>query len=117
MNALRNNVQLIGNLGNSPELKTLDSGSKRVKFNMATNESYTNLKGEKVTETQWHNIIAWGKTAELMTELLDKGKLVLVSGKITSRTYEDNEGIKRIITEIVASEFLLLSPKSENIPF
>jgi single-strand DNA-binding protein len=117
MNALRNRVQLIGNLGNIPEVKTLESGSKLAKFTMATNETYKNQKGEKITETQWHNIISWGKTAELMEQLLDKGKQVLIEGKITSRSYDDKDGVKKYITEIVANDFLVMTPKSESIPF
>ena len=118
MNALKNKVQLIGNLGNNPEVKVFDGGNKLAKFTMATNETYTNNKGEKVTDTQWHNIIAWGKTAELMEQLLEKGKQVLVEGKLTNRTYDDKEGNKRYITEIVANEFMLLGAKQgEKLPF
>lgn len=113
MNALRNKVQLIGNLGMNPEVRKLDGGSSVAKFTMATNESYTNKKGEKVEDTQWHNVVAWGKTAELMGELLAKGKEVMVEGKLTSRSYDDKEGNKRYITEIVAHEFLLLTRKDE----
>ena len=85
---------------------------------MATNETYKNQKGEKVEETQWHNIVAWGKTAELMEQLLAKGKEVMVEGKLTSRSYEDKEGNKRYITEVVAQEFLLLGAKqAADLPF
>ena len=118
MNALKNKVQLIGNLGNTPEIKDLESGSKLAKFTMATNEIYKNQKGEKVTETQWHNIIAWGKTAELVEQLLDKGKQVMIEGKLTSRSYDDKDGNKRYITEVVANEFLLITPRKEgDLPF
>ncbi len=118
MNALKNKVQLIGNLGSNPEVKALDGGNKIAKFTMATNEVYHNKKGEKVTETQWHNIVAWGKTADLVEQLLEKGKQVLVQGKLTNRSYEDKEGNKRYITEIVAQDFLLLTPKEEAVlPF
>ncbi len=113
MNALRNKVQLIGNLGMNPEVKKLDGGNSVGKFTMATNESYTNKKGEKVEDTQWHNIVAWGKTAELMGDLLTKGKEVMVEGKLTSRSWEDKDGNKRYITEVVVSEFLLLTRKEE----
>lgn len=113
MNALRNKVQLIGNLGMNPEVKKLDGGNSVAKFTMATNESYTNKKGEKVEDTQWHNIVAWGKTAELMGDLLTKGKEVMVEGKLTSRSWEDKDGNKRYITEVVVSEFLLLTRKEE----
>ena len=118
MNALRNKVQLIGHLGANLEVKKLDGGKTIAKFSMATNESYKNQKGEKVEETQWHNIVAWGKTAELMEQLLAKGKEVMVEGKLTSRSYEDKEGNKRYITEVVAQEFLLLGAKqAADLPF
>ena len=113
MNALRNRVQLIGHLGMNPEVKKLDGGNSVGKFTMATHESYTNKKGEKVEDTQWHNIVAWGKTAELMGDLLTKGKEVMVEGKLTSRSWEDKDGNKRYITEVVVSEFLLLTRKEE----
>lgn len=108
MNTLRNKVQLIGHLGNSPEILTLESGKKLAKFSIATNETYRNNKGEKITDTHWHNIIAWGKTAELVENYVPKGKEIGVEGKLTTRSYEDKEGIKRYITEVVCSELLLL---------
>ena len=111
MNTLRNKVQLIGNLGNSPEIITLDSGKKLAKFSIATNESYKNAQGEKVTETQWHNVVAWNKTAEIVEQYLDKGKEVAVEGKLTSRSYDDKDGNKRYITEVVVSELLMLGSK------
>ncbi len=108
MNALKNKVQLIGNLGNDPEIIILDSGSKLAKFSMATNETYKNSKGERVTETQWHNVVAWGKTAEIVENYLMKGKEVAVEGKLTSRSYETKDGDKRYITEIQCTELLML---------
>ena len=108
MNTLRNKVQLIGHVGNSPEILTLESGKKLAKFSIATNETYKNNKGEKITDTHWHNIIAWGKTAELVENYVPKGKEIGVEGKLTTRSYEDKEGIKRYITEVVCSELLLL---------
>ena len=108
MNTLRNKVQLIGHVGNTPEILTLDSGKKLAKFSIATNETYKNNKGEKITDTHWHNIIAWGKTAELVENYVPKGKEIGVEGKLTTRSYEDKEGIKRYITEVVCSELLLL---------
>ncbi|MCF6348481.1 MAG: single-stranded DNA-binding protein [Flavobacteriaceae bacterium] len=113
MNTLRNKVQLIGNLGNNPEVITLDSGKKLAKFSIATNDSYTNAKGEKVENTQWHNIIAWNKTAEMVEKYLVKGKEIAVEGKLTSRSYEDKEGVKKYITEIVCNEILFLGSKGE----
>ena len=105
----------------NPEIKELDGGRKVAKFTLATNEVYKNQKGEKVQDTQWHNIVAWGKTASLMEELLNKGKEVLVEGKLTNRSWDDKEGNKRYITEIVTSDFLILTTKNqsktEEIPF
>lgn len=109
MNTLRNKVQLIGHVGNAPEILTLESGKKLAKFSIATNESYKNAKGEKITDTQWHNVVAWGKTAELVENYVPKGKEIGVEGKLTSRTYEDKDGVKRYITEVVCNELLLLS--------
>lgn len=108
MNALRNKVQLIGHVGNAPEIVTLESGKKLAKFSIATNESYKNAKGEKITDTQWHNIVAWGKTAELIESYVPKGKEIGIEGKLTSRSYEDKEGQKRYVTEVVCNELLLL---------
>ncbi|MDV7137354.1 single-stranded DNA-binding protein [Maribacter sp. TH_r10] len=111
MNALRNKVQLIGNLGNDPEIVNLDGGSKLAKFSIATNETYKNAKGEKVTDTQWHNVVAWGKTAEIVENFLMKGNEVAVEGKLTHRSYETKEGEKRYITEIRCNELLMLGNK------
>ena len=108
MNALRNKVQLIGNTGNDPEIINLESGKKLAKFSIATNENYNNEKGEKVTDTQWHNVVAWGKTAELIEKYVTKGKEVAIEGKLTHRSYEDKSGEKRYVTEVVAGELLLL---------
>ena len=108
MNSLRNRVQLIGNLGNDPEMVTLENGSKLAKFSIATNETYKNAQGEKITDTQWHNVVAWGKVAEIAENYLVKGKEVAVEGKLVSRSYENKEGEKRYITEIKCNELLLL---------
>ncbi|MEM9077612.1 MAG: single-stranded DNA-binding protein [Bacteroidota bacterium] len=108
MNALKNKVQLIGNLGNDPEIIILENGNKLAKFSMATNETYKNSNGERVTDTQWHNVVAWGKTAEIVESYLIKGKEVAVEGKLTSRSYETKEGEKRYITEIQCKELLML---------
>lgn len=108
MNALRNKVQLIGNLGMNPEVKILDGGKKLAKLTIATNETYKNAKGERVTETQWHNLTAWGKTAELVEKYLSKGSEVAVEGKLINRNYTDKEGVKRYSTEIQINEILML---------
>lgn len=107
MNTLRNKVQLIGNLGNDPEIINLESGKTLAKFNLATNESYTNSKGEKITDTQWHNVVAWGKTAQIIEKYMTKGKEIAIEGKLTTRSYDDKEGIKRYITEVVCNELLM----------
>ena len=108
MNTLRNKVQLIGNLGNDPEIVTLESGKKLAKFSIATNDSYKNNKGERVTDTQWHNVVAWGKTAEIIESFVTKGKEVAIEGKLTTRSWEDKEGQKRYTTEVVCNELLML---------
>ena len=111
MNSLRNKVQLIGNLGNNPEIITLESGKKLAKFSIATNESYKNAQGEKITETQWHNVIAWNKTADIVENYLEKGREIAIEGKLTSRSYDDKDGNKRYVTEIIVNELLLLGGK------
>ena len=111
MNTLRNKVQLIGNLGNDPEILKLDSGRTRAKFALATSNTYRNAKGEKVKDTQWHTIIAWGKQAEILEQYATKGKEIAVEGKLSNRSYETPEGEKRYITEIVCNEILLLGSK------
>jgi len=108
---IKNRVQLIGNLGGTPEVKEMENGNKMARFSLATSEFYTNKKGEKVTETQWHNIVVWGKLATLAEKLLQKGVQVAVDGKLSTRVYTDKEGVKKYFTEINASEFLLLERK------
>ena len=111
MNTLRNKVQLIGNLGNDPEIINLDSGSKLAKFSIATNESYKNSQGEKVVDTQWHNVVAWGKIAEIIENFVTKGKEIAIEGKLTTHSWEDKEGVKRYTTEVVCNELLMLGNK------
>lgn len=86
MYALRNKVQLIGNLGNAPEVKTTENGKKLATFSIATSESYRNAKGEKVKDTQWHRVVAWGKVAEIAEKYLEKGKEVAIEGKLVNRS-------------------------------
>lgn len=111
MNALKNKVQLIGNLGNAPEIKNTEKGRKLAKFSIATNETYYNAKGEKVVETQWHNVVAWGKIADVVEKYLTKGMEVAIEGKLMNNNYTDKDGIKRFITQIQVNEFLLIGPK------
>jgi single-strand DNA-binding protein len=108
MNTLRNKVQLIGNVGNDPEIKTLENGKKLAHLTIATNEKYTNDKGEKIEQTEWHRVTAWGKMAEIVDMYIVKGKEVAIEGKLTHRTYDDKNGEKRYITEVVVNEILLL---------
>lgn len=110
---LRNNVRLIGNLGQNPDVKELAGGKKLAKFSLATSESYKNEQGEKITETQWHNLIAWGKQADVIAKYLKKGSEVAVDGKIHSRNYTDKEGVKRYVTEIVVNELLMIGGKKD----
>jgi len=100
----KNKVQLIGHLGNKPDIRVTDKGKKHVRFSIATNELYVNAKGEAVASTYWHNIVAWGKTADKAEQLLDKGSEVSVEGKLVSRSYIDKEGNKRYITEVQINE-------------
>lgn len=108
MYALKNKVQLIGNLGNTPEVKTFDSGKKKASFRMATTEVYRNAKGEKVKETTWHNLIVWGKLADIAEKHLTVGKEVAIEGKLINRSYDDKDGNKKYITEIQVNELLML---------
>jgi len=114
MSTLKNKVQLIGNVGNEPEITNLESGKKVAKFSIATNESYKDSNGEKVTNTQWHTIVGWGKIAEIVEKYVGKGKEVALEGKLTSRSYETKEGEKRYVTEVVIDEILLLGIKGED---
>ena len=109
MMQLKNSVQLIGRLGKDPELQQLKNGGCLTKFSLATNDSYKNARGERVMETQWHNLIAWGRVAELMEKLLQKGNEVMVRGKLTHQSYEDKSGITRYSSQVVVSEFMLLN--------
>ena len=112
MYALKNKVQLIGNLGGKPEVKETENGKKLATFSIATNESYRNAKGEKVTETQWHRVVAWGKVAEIAAKYLDKGKEIAIEGKLVNRSYTDKDGNKKYINEVQISELLMLGAKT-----
>lgn len=108
MNALKNKVQLIGHVGQDPEIKNLDGGKKLANITIATNEVYYKENGDKVENTEWHRVSAWGKTAEIIEKYVIKGKEIAIEGKLTHRSYDDKEGIKRYITEVVANEVLLI---------
>jgi single-strand DNA-binding protein len=108
MNAMKNTVQLIGNVGNDPEIKNLDGGKKVANLTIATNDSYKNDKGEKVEQTEWHKVVAWGKTAEIIEKYVTKGLQIAIEGKLTHRSYDDKNGEKRYITEVLVNDVLLL---------
>lgn len=105
---MRNKVQLIGHVGQEPEIKNLDGGKKVASITLATNEVYTNQKGEKVENTEWHRITAWGKLADLIEKYVTKGKELAIEGKLSHRSYDDKDGIKKYVTEIIANEVMLL---------
>ena len=108
MYALKNKVQLIGNLGGQPEIRTTSGGKKLARFSLATNESYRNAKGEKVTETLWHNLVAWGKVADIAEKYLGKGSEIAIEGKLINRRYNDRDGNKKYICEVQVNEMLML---------
>lgn len=107
---LRNSVQLIGRLGKDPEIKTFSSGKKLATLTLATNETYTNQKGEKVKDTQWHNLVIWGKLVGIAQNYLKKGNEVAIEGKLVHRMYESN-GEKKYITEISVNDLVMLGGK------
>ena len=111
MTNLRNSVKLIGHLGKDPEVRTFESGKKMATFSIATTDSYKNQKGEKVQDTQWHNIVIWGKLADIAGQYLKKGSEVAVEGKLVHRACETSAGEKRNTTEINVNEMLMLGGK------
>ena len=116
MYAIKNKVQLIGNLGQEPDIRTTETGKKVARFSIATNDIYRNSRGERIKETLWHTVIAWGKLAEIAEKYLTKGREVAVTGKLVHREYTDKNGIKRFITEVVLNELLMLGggPRYQN---
>lgn len=114
MNAsmMKNRVQLIGNLGQAPEIRTLDNGNKMARISIATNETYKNAQGEYVQETQWHSTVAFGKVAEIAEKLLQKGSEVVVEGKLVHRNYLDKDGVKKYVSEVQLHSILLMDKKS-----
>jgi len=111
MSDIRNQVRIIGNLGADPLERQTNNGKSVATFNVATNETYINEAGEKVTETQWHQVVCWGKLSALSMELLKKGMEVVIEGKISNRNYVDKDGIKRYVSEVIAFDFLLVGRK------
>ena len=115
MKNLRNRVQLIGNIGKEPEVKTFDSGKTKASFSLATSESYKDVEGKKVTDTQWHQIVAWGNTANYIESYLEKGNRIAVDGKLVHRSYNDKDGATKYITEVLVNEILLLTNKPATV--
>lgn len=111
MSTIKNHVQLIGNVGQEPTITNLESGKKVARLSLATNENYKDSKGERQTETNWHTVVAWGKTADIIEKYAEKGKEIAVVGKLKTRSYTANDGNQRYVTEVVANEILLLGSK------
>ncbi len=107
MKNMRNSVQIIGNVGNVPEIREFQGGKVSARFSVATHESFKNASGEKVENTQWHQVVAWGGMADYIAKHVTKGGSIALEGKLSSRSFEDKEGNKRYITEIVAGSVLL----------
>ena len=113
MITLTNNVNLIGNLGKDVQITTFSTGGKKASFSLATQEKFKNQKGEPISNTTWHNIIAWGKNAELMGKVLAKGTKVMVKGSLANRSYE-KDGIKHYVTEVIVHEFVRMMEASKE---
>ncbi len=111
MNNLRNRVTLIGRLGKEPEVRTIEGNKKMVRLSLATNSDYFNKDGEKVKDTQWHNLVVWGNLSEMCEKYLCKGKEIAVEGKIVYRYWDDKDGITHCITEINVLDLLMIGPK------
>lgn len=108
MNTLRNKVQLIGRLGAKAEFKTLDNGNNMARFSLATKETYKNNKGERVEDTTWHQLVAWGKVAEIIHKYTDKGTEIAIEGKLVNRSYTNSQGEKKYITKVQVNDLVLL---------
>lgn len=113
MSTLKIHVQLIGNVGQEPTITNLESGKKVARFSLATNEYYKDAKGEKTQATDWHTVVAWGKTAQIIEKYVDKGTELGVRGKLRTRSYIPDESSQRYVTEVEAREILLLGTKNE----
>lgn len=109
-----NKVILVGNLGRDPEVRHLDNGRAVANFSIATSETYKNKQGERVTTTEWHNMVLWTPLAEIAEKYLKKGNQVYIEGKLTSRSYEDKDGVTKYITEVVGRELTLLGKPAQN---
>ena len=108
MSTLKNNVRLTGNLGFDPEVREIAKGRKVARMSVATNDSYRNANGERVVDTQWHTVVAWGSTATMVERMLRKGSPVTLEGRLVHRSYETKDGVKRFVTEVVMNGFQML---------
>lgn len=113
MTNLKNSVRLIGHLGQKPEVRTTSNGKKVASFSLATNDTYKDASGQKISETTWHSLIAWGKQVDFIEKYLDKGDEITIEGKLTNRNYVDKSGVKKYVTEIVVTDFLLMQTKEK----
>ncbi len=111
----KNKVQLIGHLGSNPEIKTFDGNKKRARISIATKDTYVNARGERMEDNQWHNVIAWGKTAETAEKLFSKGMEVMIDGRLVNRSYVDKDGNKKYITEVVANDLRIVSTTEKEV--
>ncbi len=108
MNSLRNKVQLIGRLGQDPEIITFDDGGKIARFNLATDDSYKDKEGNKVERTYWHPVVVKNGLVKVVENYVTKGKEIAIEGKLTSRSWDDKEGKKHYVTEVIVNELLML---------
>ena len=111
-----NKVMIIGRLGRDPEMRYTPSGRPVTTFNVATTRTWNSSDGERHTETEWFNVVAWGSLAEICKQHLAKNQQVYIEGRLQTRKWEDNSGNKRSSTEIVANEMIILGDRKENIP-
>lgn len=109
-----NKIQIIGNLGDNPEVRYLESGTAVTNFSMATTENWKDKNGNKQEKTEWHKIVAWGKLAEICGEYLHKGKQVYIEGRIETEEWEDKEGNKRYTTKVIANTMQMLGSKGDS---
>jgi single-strand DNA-binding protein len=114
MNSLRNRVQLIGHLGGDPEIKSLEGNKKVARFSLATNDEYTDKSGQKVKQTQWHQLVVWGRLADTCEKFLNKGKEIAIEGKLTYRTWNDKDGKTHNITEVLVNELMFMGSKAKG---
>jgi len=113
MTNLKNSVRLIGHVGQKPEVRTTSNGKKVASFSLATNDTYKDASGQKISETTWHSLIAWGKQVDFIEKYLDKGDEIAIEGKLTNRNYVDKNGVKRYLTEIEVNDFQMMQAKEK----